>query len=68
MYILALCVIIMYKVAEISGMSGLVWGGITLIVALGLNVVIPVTIWAAPLACILVYIALFMVSLKRGPQ
>ena len=68
MYILALCVIIMYKVADISDMSGFVWGSITLLTALGLNVIIPVTIWAAPLACVLVYIVLCTVSLKRGPQ
>lgn len=68
MYILALCVIIMYKVADISNMSGFVWGGITLIVALALNVVIPITLFAAPLACVLVYIPLLYFSIKQGPQ
>ena len=68
MYILALCVIIMYKVADISNMSGLLWGGITLITAFALNLVIPIMLFAAPLACILVYIPLLYFSLKQGPQ
>jgi len=68
MYILALCVIIMYKIADISNMRGWLWGGITLLVALGLNVVIPITLFAAPLACVLVYIPLLYFSVKQGPQ
>jgi hypothetical protein len=68
MYILALCVIIMYKVADISGMSGVFWGGLTLLVALGLDEVIPVIFWSAPLACVIVYILLFCCSLRKGPQ
>lgn len=68
MYILALCVIIMYKVADISGMSGLVWGGLTLVVSLALSPIIPIMLFAAPLACVLVYIPLLYFSIKQGPQ
>ena len=68
MYIHALCVIIMYKIADMSGMAGWLWGGLTLIVALGLNTFIPVMLWAAPLACVAVYIPLLFYSLKQGPQ
>ena len=68
MIVLALCILIMYRVAEMSGMSGFLWGGITFAVAYGLGKVIPVVFWSAPLACIIVYIPLLLVSLKKGPQ
>ena len=68
MIVLILCIVIMYKIAEMSGMSGILWGAITFVVALGLGQVIPVVFWSAPLAFVIVYIPLLLVSLKKGPQ
>jgi hypothetical protein len=68
MYVLALIVIIMAKIANMSGMSGFLWGVMTLGLALGLNELIGFMIWSAPLAAFLVYIPLLVISIKQGPQ
>ena len=68
MYLSALSVIIMYKIADISGLSGFKWGALTVLVNMALYAVIPYSFFVAALACVVVYIPLFMVSLRNGPQ
>ena len=60
--------IIMYKIADISAMVGWKWAALTLVANIALDPVIPFGFWRVPVACILVYIPLFMVSLRNGPQ
>ena len=68
MYLTALTVIIMYKIADISAMSGFKWGALTLAVNLALYQVVPYGIFVPPLSCIIVYIPLLLISIRNGPQ
>ena len=68
MYLTILSMVIIYKIADISGMIGWKWAVLTLVANIALGPVIPFDFWRVPVACILVYIPLLMVSLRNGPQ
>ena len=60
------CAVLMYKVAEMERLSGLVWAALTFAVCLGCALVIPIPFINAVIGLILSFIAMTVYNAKFG--
>ena len=60
------CAVLMYKVAEMERLSGIVWAALTFALCLGCVVVIPIPFIDAVIGLVLSFIAMTVYNAKYG--